>query len=301
IWSDSAPEVLNAAESYEVYGKKKDDREYSFVGNTKDARFLVRSLQPNTTYNFMVRALNKYGGAEEFAEVTVRTFTEREDDKLKDKLEELDKEEKKLRDEGKEEVIGDSVIKTIGSEQIPKATYFDNAPYVIDFSTANYKDYNKFVVALPIDLVSSSDARRITITDGTLSFTLQPRHLYTREVSQIDPEDIDDAYVRVSFERITGKAEESLRSAIPRTQTRASRTYAIDFQLQAGTNMTDIRRMMQQGELQLKHDSIIYSGAKQNSLFIGKYDASQDSFIKLKDGSTAAIQETGRYTLLSNR
>ncbi|AOT70160.1 IPT/TIG domain-containing protein [Geosporobacter ferrireducens] len=296
LWSESSPEVLNAADRYEVYAKKAADSQYIFIGDTKDASFLIKGLEPNTRYSFMVRALNKYGSAIEFAEVTARTLSEKDDDKLKEKIEQLEKEKKKLEEEGKEEVKDGVLIKTIGSKQISSG----NTAYVIDFSLAKYKGQNKYVVAIPLSALQTIN-RQITVTDGTVSLTFLPKDLYTREVSQVSGKDIEDAYVRVGFERIGGKLEESLKGAVPRTQRQASRFYEISFELQVGKDISSIRRMMQQGTLDIKLDTAAYSTANKDKLFIGEYDPSQDKFIKLGNGSRAYPQAAGRYVLLSER
>ncbi|SHJ71758.1 IPT/TIG domain-containing protein [Geosporobacter subterraneus DSM 17957] len=296
LWSESSPELLNAADRYEVYGKKDTDKQYTLIGDTKGASFLVKGLQPNTRYSFMVRALNKYGSAVDFAEVTVRTLSVSQDDKLKEKQEQLEKEKKKLEEEGKEEVKDGVVIKTIGSKQIPSGS----TAYVIDFSLTKYKDQNKYVVAIPLSALQTIN-RQITITDGKASFSFLPKDLYTREVSQVSGNDLEDAHVRIGFERISGKQEESLKTAIPRTQRQASQFYDISFELQVGKNLSSIRRMMQKGTLDIKLDTAAYSGANKDKLFIGEYDPSQDKFNKLGSGSRAYPQAPGRYVLLSER
>ena len=296
LWSESSPELLNAADRYEVYGKKDTDKQYTLIGDTKGASFLVKGLQPNTRYSFMVRALNKYGSAVDFAEVTVRTLSLSQDDKLKEKQEQLDKEKKKLEEEGKEEIKDGVVLKTIGTKQIPSGS----TAYVIDFSLTKYKDQNKYVVAIPLSALQTIN-RQITITDGRVSFSILPKDLYTREVSLVTGKDLEDAHVRIGLERISGKLEESLKTAVPRTQRQASQFYDISFELQVGKNLSAIRRMMQKGTLDVKFDAVAYSAANKDKLFIGEYDPLQDKFNKLGNGSRAYPQSAGRYVLLSER
>ena len=70
IWSKSDESILNRATRYEIYGRKTADRENTFIGTTTAAEFLVRSLEPNTQYTFMVRALNQYG-----ASITLHSYS----------------------------------------------------------------------------------------------------------------------------------------------------------------------------------------------------------------------------------
>lgn len=296
IWSDSAPEILNRADLYEVYGKKVGEKQYTFIGDTRDSEFLVKSLVPNTSYTFMVRAMNRYGSALEFAEVTVRTLSEREDTKLGDKQDEMNKEKEKLAKEGKEEVVGGTLIKTIGIGQIPIAA----EPYVIDLSLSKYKKHGKITIAIPVSLVQSLN-RKVTITDGVLSFNFLPRDLYTREVGQIGAKDMDDAHVWITLDKLSGQRLEGVNSSIPRTQRRASDVYELAFQLQAGRDIKDIKSMLRSGTLALKHDKSNFPLADSNKIFIGKYVASKDNFQSLGGSEAISVQDPGTYMLLSNR
>ncbi len=296
VWSDSHPEVLNRADRYEIYGKLSSEREYVFLGDTRDTDFLVKGLQQNQNYSFMVRAMNRYGSALEFAEATVRTFNEREDQQLREKLEAIEKEQQKFRKEGKEEISGATVIRTIGTEEIPAGT----TPYVIDFSLSKYSKQNKFVVAIPLSVVQSLN-RSITITDGTLSFTLLPKDLFTREVSQVNVKDLNDTHVRVSVERLAGQKAEAVITAIGRTQRRASEVYEIDFQLQVSNTITAIAGMLRNGTMSIKFEEVAYPTADKNKLFLGQYNASAHSFTKLGSSNTGSTKNKGRYMLLSDR
>ncbi|SDJ84203.1 IPT/TIG domain-containing protein [Natronincola ferrireducens] len=296
LWSESAPEILNASEKYEIYGKRSSDSNYTFIGDTRDSRFLVRGLQPNTRYDFMVRALNSYGSAVDFAEVTVRTLTLREDDKLKDKEEALEKEAEKLRREGKEETLDGALVKTIGTEEIPQGSGI----YTIDFSLSKYKGYDKFVVAIPVSILSTTN-RNISITDGRANLTFSLRSLYTREVIEGSRQSLEDAHVRVIFERLKGQEAGGIYTAVSRNQQRASEIYSIDYQLQAGKTITDIRRILQPGSLSINFDARAYPAARANSLFIGQYNPSQHSFTKIMEGNRGNIQDPARFMLLSDR
>lgn len=296
IWSDSEADLLNAADKYEVYGKLSTDKNYTFLGDTQGAEFLVRGLEPSTRYDFMVRALNRYGSALEFAEASVRTLNPREDEKLKDKLEELEKADDKLKKEGKEEVVNGTLVKTIGTEQISRGV----SAYTIDFSLSKYRGHNKFVVAIPVSLLSTLN-RNINITDGKANFSFDPRSLYTREVIQGAGTNTNDAYVRVSFERIVGQEAQSLYSAISRIQRRASDIYGIDFDLQVGKNITTIRQMLRGGTMLMNFDSRTYSNVDRNKIFIGKYNPARHEFTRQAGGSMASTQEPAKFVLIADR
>lgn len=296
VWSASNPDLLNKAERYEIYGKKFGAGKYTLIGDTRNAEFLVKGLQPNTSYSFMVRALNKYGSALEFAEVTVRTFNEREDQQLKDKNEAIKEENNHQAKNGKVEIFDGNVIRTIGKDEIKSGS----SPYVIDFSLAQYKQQTKYTVSIPVETMQIL-FREITITDGQMSFTLYPRDLYTREVSQISNKDLKDAHVKINVERLTGQRATSLFTAINRSKKRASEAYEVTFQLQVGRNASEIGSMMKPGEFSMKFDPMAYSSANKNKLFIGQYQSSSHSFTKVAAGQKSSLQQRGIYVLLSER
>ena len=296
VWSDSQPEVLNRADRYEIYGKLASEKQYVFLGDTRDTEFLVKGLLQNQNYSFMVRAMNRYGSALEFAEVTVRTFNEREDQQLREKLETVKADEQKVKKEGKEEINGATVIRTVGTEEVPVGA----TAYKIDFSLSKYSKQSKYVVAIPIAVVQNLN-RNIVITDGTLSFTLLPKDLFTREVSQINTKDLNDSHVRVTVERLVGQNAETIITAIDRTQRRASDVYELSFDLQVGSGITSISGMLRNGELSIKFEEVAYPTANKSKLFVGRYDSAKHSFIKVAGGNIASTKDKGRYMLLSDR
>lgn len=296
IWSDSDKNLLNAADRFEIYGRRINDREYTYIGDTRSYEYVVKNLEPNTQYRLMVRAMNQYGSATDYAEVTVRTFSEREDQQLKDKLDAMDRADEKVRKEGKVEYQNNTVIRTIGTQEVPVAV----APYVIDFSLSQYKNQNRYVVAIPLTVAENLN-RKIVITDGTIEFTFLARDLYTREAIQVPQANRNDAHIHVIIERLSGPSAESVRTALSRTQIRASEVYDIDFQLQSGTSTQALGSMLRNGEIRFKYDSMAYASAKGRQLFIGQYDYAKHGFNKVADGQQMFITRKGRFMLMAQR
>lgn len=283
LWSNSSDDLLNKATRYEVYGKESSEKEYAFIGDTLDVDFLVKGLKPDTEYIFMVRALNQYGAALEFATVKVKTLNSREDEKLKEKEEKLKKEEKKLKEKGKEEVIGGIVVRTLGTNDLKTGVG------TVDFSLAKYKDKNSFTVQIPMGMVRKDS--RITIKDGTFSFIFNPRDLYTLEVSKKDIGDVD-SYIRIHFER-------EKESHVPRSKKASSKAYNISFDYQYGKDMLEIKKMVKSGKLFLKHDTIAYPNRK--DVYLARFDKKSSNYIYVTKNTSTNIVDSGRYILLSNK
>lgn len=283
LWSESDEDILNRATRYEVYGKLASDKEYTFIGDTSEAEFLVKGLKVNTEYIFMVRALNEHGAAIDFATVKVRTLNAREDEKLKEKEEKLKEDEKKLKEKGREEIVEGRVIRTIGVDNVTGGVG------TVDFSLAKYKNTDKFTVQIPMEMVRKDS--RITIKDGTFSFIFNPRDLYTLEVSKKDKGN-SDAYIRVHFER-------EKESHVPRSKKASSKAYNISFDYIYGKDILEIKRMVKSGKLFLKHDTITYPNRK--DAYLARFNEVQGKYIFVtKDSSTNTV-DGGRYILLSNK
>ncbi|MGV8146066.1 MAG: IPT/TIG domain-containing protein [Alkaliphilus sp.] len=296
IWSKSDPEILNRAEKYEIYAKKSIDKTYTYIGDTTDAQFFIRELEPNTEYRFKVRAMNEYGSAIDFAEVNVRTLSEREDEQLREKLEELDDEETKLKKEGKTEIFGNIVVRTIGTEEIKSG----RTDFVIDFSFSKFDDINEFTVAVPVSILMTT-SRWIKVTDGDFSYRVRPRDLFTRQASEVSIHDINDAHMRITFKRLEGIEENAILSAIERTQRKASKMYELSFSLQVKRNVEDIRQLLRNGILDIDFDTMMHPRANEDNLFLAIYDPASHSFIKEREGKTTTTRTKGIYMLLSSR
>lgn len=283
IWSKSDEDILNKATRYEIYGKKSGDRDYTFIGDTDEAEFLVKGLEPNTEYIFMVRALNEHGAAIDFATVKVRTLSIREDEKLKEKEEKLKEEEKKLKEKGKEEVIEGNMVKILGTDDLLGGIG------TIDFSLAKYKKYDKFTVSIPISMARSDS--RLTIKDGTFSLILNPRDLYTLEVSKKDSGN-KDAYIRIQFER-------DVERHLPRGKKASSKSYDIYFDYQYGKETLEIKNMLKNGKLFIEYDSIAYPNRK--DFYLARLDEKTGNYVFVTKGNSTDINKSGKYILLSNR
>lgn len=280
IWSESSADVLNKASRYEIYGKLSKDKTYTFIGDTTKAEFLVKGLEPNTEYTFMVRALNEYGGAIEFATVKVKTLTVYEDKKLKDKESNLEKEDEKLKKEGKEEFKKDTVIQVLGKDTIRKG--------LVDLSLSKYKDYNKFVISISIEFIRTNDD--LMIKDGTLTLMLDLKDLYTLEVSKNDNGN-KDAYVNIHIER-----EGEYR--IPRGKKIASKAYSISYDYQYGKNKVAINTLVRPVKITLEKDSIVYPNAVNPKLYT--FNTAKGQYEEV--GSTwANVKTSGKFILLSDR
>ena len=283
IWNESDPDLLNRATKYEIYGRKTKDKTNTFVATTDQAEYLIRGLEPNTEYTFLVRALNEYGAAIDFAEVTVRTLSTQEDYKQKEKEDKLKEEQKKLKEKGKESIEGNKIIKTLGSENIK------NSIGNLDFNQSKYKNTNELIIKIPLAMAREDST--LNIKYGEMHMSINPKDLYTYRVSVIDKGDKDSNLV-INIKRCG-------ESHIPRGKKIASRAYEFNFQFQTGKNTIEIDKILRNGKLTLNLDNIVYSNAKNVALY--KFDIATGKYVKISDNRTTSFDSRQKYILLSNR
>ena len=282
IWSKSSENILNKSAKYEIYGRKTSDEENTFLGDTTLSDFLIKALEPNTEYEFLVRALNEYGAAIDFATVKVKTLSLTEDKKLKEKEEKRKKEESKIKLEGKEEIQEDRLVITIGSNRFKKGLG------VLDISLAKYKDKNKFTIAVPIALARTDN--QLTIKDGTMTSVINVRDLYTLPVSRLDIGD-KDAYLRIHIDR-------TVEQHIPRGKRAASKAYELQFDYIYGKDLVVIKEILRNGKLSLVQDAIVYPNKKNAAIYV--FNVETGNYVNIKTMNTD-IKGKKKVILLSDR
>lgn len=282
IWSKSDENILNKATKYEIYGRKTTDKENTFLGDTTEADFLVKPLEPNTEYEFLVRALNEYGAAIDFATVKVKTLSMSEDKKLKEKEEKRKQEEDKIKTDGKEEMQDVRLVITLGTNN------FKNGLGTLDLSLSKYKEKDKITISVPIELARTDN--QLTIKDGTMTTVINVRDLYTLQVSRLDKGD-KDAYLRIHI-------DQSVEQHIPRGKRAASKAYELYFDYIYEKDSIKINEILRNGKLSLSQDTIVYPNKKNTAIYV--LDVETGDYKGLK-GTTTDIKGRKKVILLSDR
>lgn len=282
IWNESDKELLNKATNYEIYGRKTSDRTNTFIATTDRAEYLVKGLEKDTRYTFMVRALNEYGAALDFATVTVKTLSSREDYKQSEKEDTLRDDEKTLDNKGKEVIQGTIVTRTLGKDDINNSLGF------LDFSSSKYNNINEFKINIPLALARTDST--LYITDKVFALNINPKNLYTKEVSLKDKGD-KDSNLQIIIKR-------GRETNIPRGSKVASNVYEISFAFQVGKEVITIDKLQNSATLSLYLDSSLYTNTK--NVGMGVFNYQKGSYDKI-NSSTTVLNQKGKYLLLSDR
>lgn len=270
-------DVLNAAEKFEIYVRERRSGDYTFVGDTKqdttEQSYVIKGLKYDTTYDILVRVLNKYGEAEDFGSVRETTLKQNQDYKEKEKVEAVDKAVTQIETQGKQEVIGDTLYYTVGTRES-----------TINLSNTTAKNKTKYV-QIPVRDIKAGN-KTITITDKDLSLTVSYSSLNTPELRNAP----DDAVFRFKISAAEKQVEESLTRAIPRAYKKASNVYGIYFELAQPKLVTPIA--MLSGSATININTPAYP--KYHAVYI----ESADTFSILQSN---IITQGGNYVLLTNK
>ncbi|WP_347451577.1 IPT/TIG domain-containing protein [Acetoanaerobium noterae] len=270
-------DVLNAAEKFEIYVRERRSGDYTFVGDTKqdttDQSYVIKGLKYDTTYDILVRVLNKYGEAEDFGSVRETTLKQNQDYKEKEKVEAVDKAVTNIETQGKQEVIGDTLYYTVGTRES-----------TINLSNTTAKNKTKYV-QIPVRDIKAGN-KTITITDKDLSLTVSYSSLNTPELRNAP----DDAVFRFKISAAEKQVEESLTRAIPRVYKKASNVYGIYFELAQPKLVTPIAM--------LSGSATININAPAYPKYHAVYIESADTFSILQSN---IITQGGNYVLLTNK
>jgi len=270
-------DVLNAAEKFEIYVRERRSGDYTFVGDTKqdttEQSYVIKGLKYDTTYDILVRVLNKYGEAEDFGSVRETTLKQNQDYKEKEKVEAVDKAVTQIETQGKQEVIGDTLYYTVGTRES-----------TINLSNTTAKNKTKYVQIPVRDIKAGS--KTITITDKDLSLTVSYSSLNTPELRNVP----DDAVFRFKISAAEKQIEEGLTRAIPRVYKKASNVYGIYFELAQPKLVTPIAM--------LSGSATININAPAYPKYHAVYIESADTFSILQSN---IITQGGNYVLLTNK
>lgn len=283
IWNESDPDLLNRATAYEIYGRKTKDSTNAFVGTTSNAEYLIKGLEPGTEYTFMVRALNEYGAAIDFATVTVKTLSLQEDYKQREKEDKLKEEQKNIELNGKETIEGSKATILLGSNHIK------NGVGLIDFTLAKYKSVDEYIIKIPLALARVDST--LNIKDGTMTMTINPKDMYTYKVSTMDEGDKDS-----NLQIIIKKGRET---NIPRGKKVASALYDISFFFQRGKDTISIDKLLRSGKITINLDTLLYTNTK--NVYLGVFNPSTGAYEKVGDSKTASFDKNSKYILLSDK
>lgn len=270
------PNVLNAAEKFEIYAREDGRGDYVFVGDTKGTEYIVRGLKADTRYQFKVRVLNKFGQANDVGYVTARTLSPSQDYKEQEKIKEAEKAVTQIETQGKQEVVGSALHYTVGTSE-----NFINL--------GNFNQNEKYVQIPARDI--KRGGKTLTISERGMTLNIPYSSLNVSQISSAS----DDAFFRIKLTSVNNQMQESIGALVPRNMSRNSRVYAVDFEVVDRRVTSPVFNLSGSSTI-----SIIPDRGTSTNNTIYRYIESNHSLMPVGSG-TIQLREAGHYLLLSPR
>ncbi|WDV46036.1 IPT/TIG domain-containing protein [Clostridiaceae bacterium M8S5] len=270
---------VEGAQTYKIFGKTKGDREYSYIGETKDCEYFLRDLEPNTRYYFKLWSVNKYDESAKYAYANCRTFNENKDEG-NDKYEEVVEENTKT-------VINQDSI----SVKLPET--FSQGQYILDLRGDVYRKSDKLSITIPMKAILAGKGYiYVQKDDFKLHVPLVNmkvnayKHLYKDK----------DTNVIINIDKVDSREKARVTKGLSRKQKSVSELYDVKVVLQEGKNKGTLK-MLEGFTFSMLVDT---NKVKQNKISIMSYDEPTN---KLKAESyevssvTEHINDTAKYVI----
>ena len=271
----------NKATRFEVYVREKgDSNEYNHVGdigvNTDGSlnySFTVKDLKPDTSYQFVVRVMNRFGEAEDFGYATQRTMKLQDDYKQKEKIEEVQRSNAQISQNGTKKIVGDTLIYTVGTNET-----------TVDIGTFKQKTKE---IKIPVSNIKSSPASTVQIIDTNMKLNVPIGGF----LGSIDPNQNNDAVV-IKIQNKDNKINTAVTKALPKKTKRLSDVYKIDMYLAKPKKNIPITSLSTPMNINLLPNNA------SKSKILSRYN---DKTKKVQQNINPNITNGGYYVLLGNK
>ena len=271
----------NKATRFEVYVREKgDSNEYNHVGdigvNTDGSlnySFTVKDLKPDTSYQFVVRVMNRFGEAEDFGYATQRTMKLQDDYKQKEKIEEVQRSNAQISQNGTKKIVGDTLIYTVGTNET-----------TVDIGTFKQKTKE---IKIPVSNIKSSPASTVQIIDTNMKLNVPIGGF----LGSIEPDQNNDAVV-IKIQNKDNKINTAVTKALPKKTKRLSDVYKIDMYLAKPKKNIPITSLSTPMNINLLPNNA------SKSKILSRYN---DKTKKVQQNINPNITNGGYYVLLGNK
>lgn len=274
---------VTGAKEYEIHAII-DGSHREFVGTTKLTYFVYEDLEPNTEYKFVVTALGEYGTSE---------YSEESNTVETGRVAGPPDTDKGLVEETQRKKSGNKAEVIIGTDD------YDEKEIEIDLTRGDLAGAKEVVVVMPAQVVSSIDAKDISIYGSDFRIKLNPRSFYTSRLA----DDKENNGVRFT---LAPKEQNSSYKLSQRTAI-LSEIYVLRADVYNGQSSEAMDNVRGGVEINLDIDRAKLQLRRIKSLSLSLYDEYEDTWIPLKNGdsndmSIGILADTlGEYTIIGNR
>ncbi len=279
--------VSDAAE-YEVY-VTIDDGGAEYVGSTDSTFFVYQDLDERTDYKFLIRSVGEYGLSSEYGESnTVETGRDVEGYEDKDG---------EIAEDTTTKMIGSRIDLTIGTSD------YDDANIELDLTRTEFAGVNEVYVSMPAAVISSHDARDISIVAKEFSIKLNPKTFYNSTIREKKSKEDAGVRFKISFnsKALQGAQKQSSEGYL-------SDPVILEAQIFDGSNYEDLEYLNAFIEIALDYDLEKVKMRRYKRVELGRYDEYEGTWesIAYRQNDYAINVRTltnrlGKYSVIGRR
>lgn len=275
---------VNGATEYEIY-VSEDDEQFEYIGSTELLNFVYQKIRSRTKYQFMVRAIGKYGSSKPLdvsKSNTVRTGSrvgpEDDDGKLSE----------------------DTIMERVGNTANVIVGYRDfDKDLTIDLTRGDLAGSDEVVVSIPADIVSKDRDNNIIIIGK--DYTIKFRPGVFKNSTMKDNRNRDDAGVR--FKVAPYKENIELKN---NGMTVLANRYMLEGHTFVGNSLTTLDYLNGNMEISLDYDEQKSNMRRMKRVFMARYDSHNGRWEEVSQGFIGVgymkfIDRLGLYTIIGSR
>lgn len=264
---------VKAAYEYEIY-MSEDGGKFEFIGSTELTSFAVQKIKPNTKYQFLVRAIGKYGTSKPIDEsksnivTTGRTTGSKDEDGKPTENTEINR----------KGTVADIII---GSED------FTSSGITIDLTRGELAGVKDITIRIPASIIVNSSGK-ISILGKDYTMKFSPSVF--KNSNMVDNKNNPNA--GVIFEVFTYNGNTNVKSGT----TIIGEKYLFKGNTYVGKDNSEIDYLNGKLEFKLEHDKLKVKNRRLNVVQMVRYDDNKKDWIPVKDSN-----RLGLYTVIGSR
>ncbi|MSU00617.1 IPT/TIG domain-containing protein [Tissierella pigra] len=264
---------VKEAFEYEIY-MSEDGGKFEFIGSTELTSYSVQKISPNTKYQFLVRAIGKYGTSKPIKESQSNIVTTGRDVGPKDTDGKL----------GENTVInrnGNEASIIIGSKD------FTSKGMTIDLTRGSLQGVNDISIRIPANIIVNSTAK-ITVIGKDYNMNFNPSMFKNTTIIS----NKDNSNAGVVFKILTYKGAIDAKAG----NTVLGTAYLLESNIYIGKDTENIEYLNGNIIFALEHDMLKAQSRRLNNIQMVRYDNGSKSWI-----STQGVNRLGIYTVIGSR
>ena len=264
---------VKEAFEYEIY-MSEDGGKFEFIGSTELTSYSVQKISPNTKYQFLVRAIGKYGTSKPIKESQSNIVITGRDVGPKDTDGKL----------GENTVInrnGNEASIIIGSKD------FTSKGMTIDLTRGSLQGVNDISIRIPANIIVNSTAK-ITVIGKDYNMNFNPSIFKNTTIIS----NKDNSNAGVVFKILTYKGAIDAKAG----NTVLGTAYLLESNIYIGKDTENIEYLNGNIIFSLEHDMLKAQSRRLNNIQMVRYDNGSKSWI-----STQGVNRLGIYTVIGSR